>query len=90
MRNGEKNSFEIRQVDAWKNEEDAWYWNTSYRLGVFSVLSYANEKRAFLRALHKPGIVLAPNKHKVVCIDDIFEVQNRATDEPVLAAIPIN
>ncbi len=90
MKNGKKNSFEIRQVEAWKDEESAWYWNTSYHVGEFSVLDGANEKRAFLRALHKFGITLIPNKSKVVCIDDIYEVQNRATGEPILAAIPLN
>ncbi len=82
--------FEIRQVEAWNDPEGGWVWNDSYRLGEFSVLDGANEKRAFLKALHKLGIKLARGAYVVVCDNDIYEVQDRKTGEPILAAIPLD
>lgn len=82
--------FEIRQVESWKDEEGGWVWNDSYALGEFSVLDYANEKRAFLTTLHKLGVKLTQGAYVVVCENGIYEVQNRKTGEPLFAAIPLD
>ncbi len=81
--------FEIRQIEDWDDPESGWIWNTSYHLGEFAVLDSANEKRAFLNALHKLGITLARGAYVVVCDGNIYEVQDRKTGEPILAAIPM-
>ena len=43
--------FEIRQIDAWENEDGNWYWNNSYKIGEF-LTRWKDEKRAFLYHLH--------------------------------------
>ena len=48
--------FEIRQIDALNIEGEGWYWNTSYKMGEFKT-SATDQKRAFLYAHHKMGIV---------------------------------
>ena len=80
-------AFEIRQIDAWKNEEGGYIWNESIKIGEFTTAA-ANEKRAFLRALRKMGIVCKRGKCKVDFDGDIYELTERKTGKPLLAAIP--
>ena len=79
--------YEIRQIDAWFDNE-AWTYNESFRIGEFSTKA-ENVKRAFLRALHNLGIVF--NRGRVVIVDDgdILEAQTRKSGEPLFVAIPI-
>lgn len=81
--------YEIRQIDAMNIEGEGWYWNTSYKLGEFTTHSM-DHKRAFLHALHKINIVLKRGKTAVINDGEIFEVQDRRTQQPLFAAIPIN
>ena len=81
-------AFEIRQIDALHLENEGWFWNASYKMGEFKT-SATDEKRAFLYALHKMGIVCKRGKMKVIYDSDIFEVQDRRTGEPLYAAIPV-
>lgn len=80
--------FEIRQIDAWENEDGGWYWNNSFNIGQFKT-RWKDEKRAFLYNLHKLGIMFKRGKTTVVCDGDIYEVQERKTGRPLFAAIPI-
>lgn len=80
--------YEIRQIDAMNFEGQGWIWNTSYYLGEFTTNSN-DHKRAFLYALHKIGIVLKRGKTSVVFDDKIFEIQERGTNKPLFAAIPV-
>lgn len=81
--------YEIRKIDAWRNEEGVWTWNDSRKIGEFKT-NAMDQKRAFLYALHKMGIVLKRGKFTIDESNDIYEVQERRTQEPILAAIPIN
>lgn len=82
----DKCKYEIRQIDAW-NSEEGWTWNESYHLGDFTTAA-ADHKKAFLNALKRLGIVSKRGKTKVVFDGDIYELQDRKTDEPLFAAIP--
>ena len=79
--------FEIRQIDALSIEGEGWYWNTSYHIGEFNTNAF-DHKRAFLYALHKLGIVCKRGRMAVVYDGDIYELQDRRTNEPLYAAIP--
>ena len=79
--------FEIRQIDALHIEDEGWYWNTSYKMGEFKT-SATDEKRAFLYALHKMGIVCKRGRMAVVSDGNMYELQDRRTGEPLFAAIP--
>ena len=80
--------FEIRQIDAWYDNE-AWTYNESFHIGEFST-NAKNLKKAFCNAMHKLGIVF--NRGQVVIIDDgdILEAQNRKSGEPLFVAIPMD
>lgn len=85
-----KYKYEIRQIDAWAEDEFSWSWNESYKIGEFETAA-DDHKKAFLRALHRLGIVCKRGKCKVVSPDgSYYELQDRKTDEPLLAAIPMN
>lgn len=83
-----KYKYEIRQIDAWENEEGGYTWNNSIHIGEFTTAA-ADHKSAFLRALRKMGIICQRGKCKVDFDGDIYELINRKTGEPLLAAIPI-
>jgi hypothetical protein len=83
-----KMTFEVRQIDAWCNEEEGWWWNTSYRLGCFKT-NAKNEKKAFVRFLNRYGIVFRKNKTRITFDGDVYEIIDRKTKEPLFAAIPI-
>ncbi|WP_251316699.1 hypothetical protein [Flintibacter muris] len=79
--------FEIRQIDAWTEAEGGWTWNDSIKIGEFKT-NATDEKRAFLYALHKLGIVCKRGRMAVINDGNIFELQDRRTKEPLYAAIP--
>ena len=82
----EKCSYEIRQIDAW-NDGEGWTWNESIKIGEFQTAA-ADHKKAFLNALKKQGIVFKRGKTRVEYDGDIYELQDRKTGEPLIAAIP--
>ena len=82
----DKCKYEIRQIDAWGSEE-GWTWNNSIKLGEFTTAA-EDHKRAFLNALKRLGITCKRGSCKVECDGDIYELQNRKTGEPLIAAIP--
>ena len=75
-------TFDIRQIDAWGNQEAGYIWNDSIKIGQFST-SAKDEKRPFLRTLKNLGITFKRGTIKVV-----YEVQDRKTGKPLFAAIP--
>ena len=80
-----KYEFDVRQIDALP-DGDSWCWNTSYFLFNFCT-SAKNEKRAFLRQLHKNGIHFSTPVY-VDYDGDIYEVRERKSDMPLFAALP--
>lgn len=79
--------FEIRQVDSYREENDSWTWNTSYRLSDFTVARTTNLPRKFVRELNKLGIHFAPNR-TLICDDgDLLEIVDRKTKQPLFAAL---
>lgn len=90
MASKKKYTFEIRQLDAWyEGENFGWTVNDSYNLGTFKT-SAKDEKRAFLYALHKKGIVCYRGKCVVFYDGYAYELQNRKTGEPLFTAIPMD
>ena len=88
MKTNNKNTFEVRQVEAWTDPESGWYWNNSFYIGSFTT-SAKDEKRAFTRFLKNNGIVFFKGKTVIDVQDDgfILEIQDRKTKEPLFAAI---
>lgn len=84
-----KARYEIRQIDAWGNEEEGYTWNESIKIGEFTTAA-ADHKNAFLRALRKMGIVCQRGKCKVDFDGDIYELTERKSGMPIMAAIPMN
>lgn len=81
-----KYNYEIRQVDAWRDVE-GWTYNETWHL--CDVKSGANdEKRLFLRSLHRRGITLKKGRTKVSYDGSIWEVIDRKTLEPLFCMIP--
>ena len=80
--------FEIRQIDAWHDGE-AWTYNESFRIGEFSTRA-ENVKRAFCRALHGLGVVFRRGRVVVVDDGDCLEIQDRKSEKPLFAAIPMD
>lgn len=87
-------TYEVREVDALAEyddpddpeEEPAWIWNTSYRLGEFTTAG--DVPRAFRRALAKMGIQFYRGRTVTEYNGDVYEICDRATREPLFAAIP--
>ena len=88
MKTNNKNTFEVRQIDAWPDIDNTWTWNMSYLVGYFST-SAKDEKRAFTRFLKKHGITFKKNRTIIDSQNggDILEIQDRKTKEPLFAAI---
>lgn len=79
-------TFEIRQVDAWADPDCGWYWNDSYNLGEFTTAG--DVPRAFRRALAKMGVRFYKGRTVTEYDGDVYEITDRATREPLFAAIP--
>lgn len=87
-------TYEIREIDAWAEYDDpddpeempAWIWNTSYSLGEFTTAG--DVARAFRRALAKMGVRFYRGRTVTEYDGDVYEICDRATHEPLFAAIP--
>ena len=87
--------YEVREVDAWAEYDDhddpdetpAWIWNTSYHLGEFTTMSDpASALRRYLKERH--GITFNRGTTATVYDGDVYEIIDRATRQPLFAAIP--
>lgn len=77
--------YEIREIDAYLYD-DAWTWNTSYYLDTFTTTG--DPARAFRRALARMGITFYRGKTRTEYDGDVYEIVDRATGQPLFAAIP--
>jgi hypothetical protein len=78
-------AYEIREIDAIAYD-DGWTYNTTYRLGEFTTAG--DVPRAFRRALAKMGIQFYRGRTVTEYDGDVYEICDRATHEPLFAAIP--
>ena len=79
--------FEARQIDAWYNEDEGWWYNTTYNLGRFRTTA-KDERKAFtdyLRRRH--GIVFKKNRTRIEFDGDNYTIVDRKTGEPLFDAI---
>lgn len=77
--------YEIREIDALAYD-DGWTYNTTYYLGEFTTAG--DVPRAFRRALAKMGIQFYRSRTVTEYDGDVYEIVDRATREPLFAAIP--
>lgn len=80
-------SFEVREIDALAYD-DGWVWNTSYSLGSFCTYSddIPRALRRYLKQHH--GITFYKGRTVTEYDGDVYEICDRATHEPLFAAIP--
>ena len=85
----EKYRYDIRQVDAWNDCEGGWIWNTSYHLGCLAT-GAADHKKAFLSYLRR-NLDIRPRRGmcRVAYDGSVYELQDRRTGEPLIAAVPM-
>lgn len=84
-----KYKYELRQIEAWREDEFSWYYNETWKLAEFETAA-KEHKTAFLRALHKIGVSCKRGKCKVVSDGSIYELIDRKTLEPLFCAVPVN
>ena len=84
-----KYRYELRQIDALREDEFSWYYNETWKLAEYETAAQ-DEKRAFLRALHKIGVSCKRGKCKVVSDGSLLELIDRKTEEPLFCAVPVN
>jgi len=54
-------NYEIRQIDAWQEEEGCWIWNTSWHITNVSISASVKDlERALLYRMRKAGIISRP------------------------------
>lgn len=81
--------YEIRQLDAWGNNEEGYEINTSYLMGTMETRAN-NEKQAFTRYLaNKHGITFKRNRTRIEFDGDCYTIIDRKTKEPLFIAIPL-
>lgn len=78
--------FEVRQVDAWYNEEDGWWYNNVWNMGEM-VTKAKNIPVAMKRWLKNHGIVFKKNCTRTEFDGDNYTIVNRETGEPLFDAI---
>ena len=83
----EKNSYEVRQIDAWYNDEEGWWYNDSYFIGTMQTAA-GNIGKAFRRYLNNCGIAFKQHQTETTYDGSVYEIIDRKTKEPLFAAIP--
>lgn len=79
--------FEIRQVDAYEDEDSCWCWNESIHLSDFTAADTTNIPRKFIRELKKLGITFKSGRTLVYDDGDLLEIVDRKTKQPFFAAL---
>jgi len=80
--------FEIRQLDAWGNNNDGYEINNSWPMGIMSTHA-KDEKQAFTRYLAKShGIIFKRNRTRIEFDGDCYTIIDRKSKEPLFIAIP--
>lgn len=88
MKNTKGYSFEIRQLDAWGNNEEGYEINTSYLMGEMTTKAQ-NERRAFTAWIKRHlGISFKNNRTLIEYDGDCYTIIDRKTKEPLFIAIP--
>ena len=88
MKNTKGYSFEIRQLDAWGNNEEGYEINESWHMGEM-VTKAKDEKKAFTAWMKRHlGISFKPNRTLIEYDGDVYTIIDRKTKEPLFAAIP--
>lgn len=79
-------TYEVREIDAYLYD-DSWTYNTTYRLGTFTTAGDpARALRRYLKTHH--GVSFYRGRTVTVYDGDVYEIQDRATGQPLFAAIP--
>lgn len=78
-------TYELRQVDAWADPDGGWTYNTTYHLGEFTTAG--DVPRAMRRALARLGVTFYRGRTVTEYDGDVYEIVDRATREPLFAAI---
>ena len=77
--------YELRQIDAW-NDESGWAWNDSF--AIASAVAETPE-HALAVLLEKTQITFRCQIRIVEFGENALEVQNKNTDEPLLAVMEV-
>ena len=82
-------TLEIRKVEAWRDEENGWYYNSTIHLGTFNLpRDIKNDKAAFLRRVKQLGYTCKRGRCRVENLNgDLLEIQDRKTGEPLIVGI---
>ncbi len=84
-----RRNFVVCRIVAWYDEKEGWFWGNFYCLGKFSILDGEDEKQAFLEILNRFEFAM-PRKCDVVWGNDMYEVRDHRTKQPLFAAIPLD
>lgn len=79
-------TYEVRQINAW-NDGEGWTYNESWHLGTFTTTG--DPARAFRRYLKQHhGVTFYKGRTATEYDGDVYEIVDRATRQPLFAAIP--
>jgi hypothetical protein len=83
-----KFSYEIRQLDAWGNNEEGYEINESFHMGDMKT-SARDERRAFTAWIKRHlGVSFKLNRTLIEYDGDCYTIIDRKTKEPLFIAIP--
>lgn len=79
-------TYEVREIDAYLYD-DSWTYNTTYLLGTFTTTGDpARALRRYLKQHH--GVTFYKGRTVTEYNGDVYEIMDRATRQPLFAAIP--
>lgn len=80
-----KKTFEVREIDAWRDADDSWYWNESFHIKDIQT-SAKDLKRRFLDIFKYMFYSSSPVE--CVCEDGyIYEIRVKKDEMPIVAFI---
>ena len=88
MKNTKGYSFEIRQLDAWGNNEEGYEINESWHMGIMTTKAQ-DIRRAFTAWMNRHlGISFKNNRTLIEYDGDCYTIIDRKTKKPMFIAIP--
>ena len=79
--------YELRKIDAWRNDEEGWWWNDSYEIDRCEAEDVVE---ACIKLFETNNITFRVDVYHDYYAEDSIEIRNAETGEPLLAIMPLN
>jgi hypothetical protein len=79
--------YRLQSIDAWRDDDNMWYWNNCFKIEDGVYIDSDTTTRQLLKFMRRNNWLTEHSKGRVQVewMDGLIEIQDRNTNEPILA-----